>query len=443
MRLAELRGCRVAVLGAGREGLSAARLLCERLEHPEITLICEHEPTPEAARELRILPRLSLRVEADGFADLSDFDVAIRSPGLCFYRPELAAARARGLRMTSLTDLFLAENETRRVVAVTGTKGKSTTATLIGLALEACGVRTVIAGNIGTPVFDADPEGEAEVFVVEVSSYQACDLQHGPELALLTSLYPEHLDWHGGLERYYDDKLNLLRRTRGGIFVNGGNPEARARTKPFGRRTLFNDASGVFVRDGQVRKGSEEVGALSSLSFRGEHNTSNLCGALAVASALGLPLATAFEGIAGFRGLPHRQQTIASLGGIDYVDDSLSTIPQSTIQALRSFGDRPIAVIVGGRDRGVDLSPLVEELTAANIRGVALVGETGAVLAPLLPADDVRVATCGSLDDAVAFCRGTLPEGGVLLLSPAAATGDDFDDAPARGAAFAHAVGEP
>jgi UDP-N-acetylmuramoylalanine--D-glutamate ligase len=441
LRLAELAGRRVAILGAGREGLSAARLLCEELAHPDVTLLSEQEPTPDAARRLGVLPGLSLRVGADALADLSAFDVAIRSPGISFYRSELASAREQGLAMTSLTDLFLAENEGRRVIAVTGTKGKSTTASLIALALEACGIKTVTAGNIGTPVFDADPEAEAEVVVLEVSSYQACDLRHGPEIAVITSLHPEHLDWHGGLERYYDDKLNLLRRARGPVLVNGGNPDARARTSQIARRRLFNDPSGVHVLGDRVREGSREIGDLSTLPLGGAPGSSNLCAALAVASALDLPLTTAFGGFEKFRGLPHRQQTIASRDGIDYVDDSFSTIPHSTLHALRAFGDRPIAVIVGGRDRGVDLSPLVDALRAAKIRAVALVGETGPRLAALLPTDDARVNRCRSMDEAVAFCRRRLPKGGVVLLSPAAATGEDYADAPARGAAFARSAG--
>ena len=436
MRRADLAGRRVAILGAGREGLSAARLLSSRDE--PVAVLSERAPDDESG--FAAIPGVDLRIGAGVFDDLSGFDVAIRSPGLGAYRPELVRAREAGLRFTSLTDLFLGESRGRTVVAVTGSKGKSTTVSLLGLALEACGVRAVTAGNIGTPVFDADPEGRAEVVVLEVSSYQACDLEEGPRHAVLTSLYPEHLDWHGGVERYYEDKLRLLRLARGARFVNARDEEALRRSDALPERVLFGDEKGFHDREGVLYEGTTRLGELRSPSLGGAHHRASACAALAVVRELGADPDPALEGMRGFEGLPHRQETVLRAGGVAYVDDSFSTIPQATLEGLRQFGERPLGLVIGGRDRGVDLSPLATALQERPPEAVALLGETGEALASVLGALGERVRLCASMEDAVRFARARLPDEGVVLLSPAAATGDEFADAPARGRAFAAAA---
>lgn len=441
MRLSELRGRRVAILGAGREGLSAARLLAERRDLASLVLVADQEVGDEVKRELEDQPGLALRIEAGAFERLEDVDVAIRSPGLGWYRADLAKARAQGVVMTSLTDLFLAEREGGHVVAVTGTKGKSTTTSLLALGLEGCGVRACAAGNIGTPVFDADPEGRADVIVLEVSSYQACGLEHGPEHAVLTSLYPEHLDWHGGLERYYEDKLGLLRLARGLALVNGANEEAERRTRSLPRRRLFQTSDGVHVVEDELRSGARVLGDARQVPLEGAHNRSNLCAALAAVEALGHDARDALAALADFAGLPHRLHPVAEVEGILFVDDSLSTIPQATLEALDAFRGRPVALIVGGRDRGVDLTPLREALDREPVVRVALLGETGRRLAEGVdPERADRIAAVPDMESAVRFCRRDLPVGGVVLLSPAAATDDAFRDAMERGRAFANAA---
>ncbi|NNL68302.1 MAG: UDP-N-acetylmuramoyl-L-alanine--D-glutamate ligase, partial [Myxococcales bacterium] len=379
LRLTDLRGRRIAVLGAGREGLSAARLIANRLQ-TRATVLGESEPSASLGEALAQLPGIAVRIAPDAFADLSGYDVAIRSPGLPVRRPELARARAAGLVFSSLTDLFLAEHAEDPVVAVTGTKGKSTTASLIGLALEASGWPAVVAGNIGTPVFDADPEGRARVHVVEVSSYQACDLQSGPSIAVLTSLYPEHLDWHGGREAYYVDKLNLLRRATGHVVVDATCAEARRRTEGLRSRRFFGDPGGIHEAGGEIRDGERSLGRLDELPLRGAHDISNACAALTVAALLGCDLQAAWQGIARYPGLPHRLRQIAVRRGVRFVDDALSTIPQSTLHAIRAYEDGPIALILGGRDRGVDPAPLLDRLVGGGVVRVALMGEMGTVL---------------------------------------------------------------
>ncbi len=444
--LRDLEGRRIAVLGAGREGLAAARLLLERLGHTRLTLLSETEPTPPRLRAFEALPGLELRVEPGVFGSLEGFDVLLRSPGINAYRAELAKARASGVIVTSLTDLFLAEHRRDTVIAVTGTKGKSTTASLLALALRAAGRPCVLAGNIGTPVFDAEDPREVNTFVLEVSSYQACDLRHGPRLAVLTELYPEHLDWHGGVETYYRDKLRLLERTKPGpVLVHAGNPEAVRRTAGLPHRLLYAHPSGMHLRGDSLWLRDTPVGELGPLSLRGAHQRADLCGALAALEALGLDPRAGLAGIAAFPGLPHRQRTIARFGGLEFVDDSLSTIPQSTAHALRALGERPVAVIVGGRDRGVDLTPLIEELRRPQVHRVALVSQTGPAIGRALEAgpaggEGPEWRLVPNLDEAVAFCTAGLPAGGVVLLSPAAASGEEHLDAFERGAAFARAV---
>ncbi len=441
MRLADLEGKRVVILGAGREGLSAANLLCGRLGLDRVTLVADQEPDAETLEQLGWHHGLALRFDPRVFEMLADFDVAIRSPGLSWYRYEFERARENGLVMTSLTDLFLAETEGLLVIGVTGTKGKSTTASLIRTALGACGMRAVAAGNIGTPVFDADPNQDADAIVLEVSSYQACQLRHGPRISVLTSLYPEHLDWHGGLEAYYRDKLTLLRRTQDHVFANGADPEVRERTRDIPGRSFFGLANGFHVEGQQILHGRNAIGSLAEVPLAGEHNAANMCAALAVAHGLGLDPQKAFRSFSGYASLPHRHHSLGTLGGIEYIDDSLSTIPQATIHALRAVGERPVSIVLGGRDRGVDQTPLVAELARENLHRIALIGETGAMLLRMLDAEArAKAQLCDSMPGAVDFCANGLPDGGVVLLSPAAATGPEFRDAMSRGEEFAAAA---
>jgi UDP-N-acetylmuramoylalanine--D-glutamate ligase len=437
MRIAELAGRRVAVWGFGREGRAAIRALRARLPALPLALYCRED---EAADARAFDPALTVYGHEPEAVALSAYDVVVKSPGISAYRPAVVTAQAQGTRFTSGTALWFAENPDARVAAVTGTKGKSTTTALLAHLARHLGVRTALAGNIGLPLLELLDE-RAELWAVELSSFQTGEA--GPlELGVVTSLYEEHLDWHGSRERYVADKLKLADAART-LLVNGTQPNLLERTAAHPHRLPFGTAAGWHVADGTIRRGDAAVFELAALPAPGLHNALNACAALAALEALGLDAAAAAPALASFRPLPHRLQPLGERDGLDWINDSISTTPQATLAALDSLGGREATVIVGGHDRGLDWSDFVAAAKdRARLRIVAQ-GANGPRIAQALRRAKAGVPLGEAEDfaDAVAMARTVTPAGGVVLLSPGAPSFDQFKDYAERGRRFAELAG--
>ena len=348
-------------------------------------------------------------------------------------------AEELGPASTTPTSLWLSERGGANVLGVTGTKGKSTTAALACHLARATGSAAELAGNIGRPaldLLDADPGALA---VVELSSYQLADLEIGPEVALVTNLFAEHADWHGSEQAYREDKLRILTLPRVREVVLPAHQPELAGAQTTAVRRLFGEPPGWEPRpDGIAREGLVRLAA-SALPLAGEHNALNLCAALAGLEAAGVVVDDLAAAVARFHGLPHRLQTVAELDGLTWVDDSISTAPESALAALASFPGRPLVLLGGGQDRGQDYAALGREVAR---REALLIGmpSTGprlleAALAAGLPASGALAA--GDLAEAVELARRKAPAGAVVLLSPAAPSYDRFRDFEQRGERFA------
>jgi UDP-N-acetylmuramoylalanine--D-glutamate ligase len=434
MRVHELEGKRVAVWGHGREGRAAIAALRARLPALPLTLFCNNDEAaqPGGGIDIRTTP-------PDAEA-LAAFDVVIKSPGISTYRPELLEAQARGTRFTSGTALWFAENPDARVVAVTGTKGKSTTSALIVHLARALGVRTALAGNIGLPLLELLDQC-ADLWVVELSSFQTGEA--GPlELGVITSLYEEHLDWHGSRERYVADKLKLA-DVSCTLLVNATQPRLLELTAAHPRRALFGNARGWHVADGQVRYAGDNVAPLSALPIPGAHNALNACAALAALELLNLDAGVAAHALSTFTPLPHRLQRLGERDGVTWIDDSISTTPEATLAALASLDDAVVTVIVGGHDRGLDWSGFATAMRQHPPHALVAQGANGARIAEALRACGVAcpLHECAGIDAAVAIARELTPSGGTVLLSPGAPSFDQFKDYAARGRRFADLAG--
>ncbi len=451
MRLSDLAGRRIAVWGAGSEGLSALAAIRRALPETPVTLLDEAELSADARERLARVPAVTLIAGPEAAAALGGFEVVVKSPGVSLYRPEIEAARRRGTVFTSATQIWFDEGPPGEVVCVTGTKGKSTTAALAAHLLAAAGRRVELGGNLGRPLLDLLEVSPApELWVVEVSSYQASDLVASPRLAVLLNLFPEHLDWHGDARRYYLDKLNLFRRLGSGrAIVNAADPVTREFLDRFDEPILFNDPRGLHAAGGWLRDGERRLVAFEALALRGRHNRENACAALAAVRALGIDPGSVAGALAGFEGLPHRLRVLGERDGVVWVDDSISTVPQSALAAIEAFSDRPLTILVGGHDRGLDYTPLVERLAAPPVHAAITMGASGpriaAALRERLESSDrparPRVREAADLAEAVAMARETTPAGGAVLLSPAAASYGSFRDFRERGRAFAAAAG--
>ncbi|MGO8873027.1 MAG: UDP-N-acetylmuramoyl-L-alanine--D-glutamate ligase [Acidimicrobiales bacterium] len=449
MTLDELCARRVAVWGLGREGLAVARLLGAR----GVTPLCiDDRPAAVGARPGG---DADLRVVAPGSVDWTDLDVVVRSPGVSRYRPELETARARGVCVTTAMAVWFEDFAGAHVVAVTGTKGKSTTATLAASILRAEGLATELIGNIGVPVTDTYGRPPADAYVVEVSSYQAADVTVTPGVCVLTSLAPDHLDWHGSVETYYRDKLHLIEAgPPGALGVNAGSDEAVRRTGGHPDRTLFGPEGRVRVgQDRVVTVDGTPLADASGLRVPGVHNLWNLCGAVTGALLLrGRPPSdrAVAAAIDGFDGLPSRCHTLGDRHSRTFVDDALASNPYAAAASVRAFPGRELTVILGGADRGVDATELVEALASRTPtpRVVVLTPDpAGLADALTVPAgsrpatDGVTVQTAPDLAGAVAAALAVTPAGGVVLFSPGAPTPEGGGGFGERSRQFAAAAG--
>ncbi len=453
MRFAELEQADVAVWGYGREGRSVLAALRRRFPDKQLTLYC----SADEAAALRDAPKpsrsrgglggdgfdsatLDIRVALPDAEALSAHDIVIKSPGISAYKPEIPAAREHGTRFTSGTALWFGENPDARVVAVTGTKGKSTTTALIAHLARTLHVRTALAGNIGLPLLDLDGQA-AELWAVELSSFQTSEA--GPlELGVVVSLAEEHLDWHGTRERYVADKLKLADVSRT-LLVDAETPLLMQRTAAHPRRRTFGDAAGWHVADGRIMRGNERVFEIASLPLHGAHNAHNACAALAAIELLGFDARAAAPSLAAFKPLPHRLTSLGTRDGIEWIDDSISTTPDAALAALESLRGRAAPLILGGHDRGLDWNAFARALRKSPPHAIIAQGAAGSRIARTVrdAAPSCALQEAMDLAAAAAQAKGTTPPGGVVLLSPGAPSFDQFRNYAERGRAFAQLAG--
>ena len=457
MRFSELDGARIGVWGAGREIASFAEQLARRLPSAQIVVAAFDAPPSDDVRVTLRSPAARIVSGAgdhhgegdDVLAALSACEVVVRSPGVSIHRPELLQLRDAGVPVTTATALWLAERGGEGVIGVTGTKGKSTTAALVFHLARAAGTTAHLAGNIGVPALDLLDAEPAEVTVVELSSYHTADLEIGPQVALVTNLFREHTDWHGSEQAYRAEKLRLLGlpgvhvgviNARDELLVEatateGSGMDVRACASTMRR---FGTSDGWDVAEGAILHAGAALAEISALPLRGEHNALNLCGALTALEAFGVAPPPLLESLHDFKSLAHRLEPVAERDGVLWINDSISTTPESTLAALASFPGREIVLIGGGQDRGQDYAELGQVLAhrGVHVIGVPSTGarliasalDAGAPVACAMPAADMQAA--------VALARTLAQPGSVVLLSPAAPSYDNYRDFQERGERF-------
>lgn len=441
MQLSQLEGRRVALWGFGREGLAAWRAIRARWPQQSLTVFC---PAVEHA-EVAALgdPQLQIAGEPDAAA-LAAFEIVIKSPGISAYRPALLAAREQGVEFSSGTALWFAAGLPGLKLCITGTKGKSSTTALAAHLLRSRGLAVGLAGNIGLPLLELiDPPLPPAVWAIELSSYQTADAAQ-PDVAVVLNLYPEHLDWHGSEARYIADKLALIESAAPQRRVlNWLDPRLRALGESLPDTRWFGREDGWHVRAGAIHCADRRVLEGDRLPLPGEHNLLNACAALAAIDALGFDGAALAPAAQHFRCLPHRLQRLGERDGRLYVNDSISTTPHASLAALRCYAGRPVAVIVGGFDRGLPWEEFAAALDELPVARVITRGQNGARIAELLRKRAPRqpVVEALSLDEAIAAARQALPSQGVVLLSPGAPSFGEFRNYAERGEAFARAAG--
>jgi UDP-N-acetylmuramoylalanine--D-glutamate ligase len=455
---ADLRGRRAVVLGLARSGMAAARYLADA--GAEVTAY-DRLPAADLAGAVAALDgrevRLALGVpEGEARELLGSADLVVTSPSIssrfpttdAWLREELVAAEGRGVETLSEVELFLRLTRAR-VLGVTGTKGKTTTTALLGAIFAAAEVPHAVGGNIGQPLIErVDELGESTWTILELSELQLPTISRGADIAVYTNILADHLDRHGTVEAYRAVKalLGELTAARGGTTVlNADDPGCRelgARLAGPGAVLWYGHAEAAdrAASDdgGEIRVLGEPILPVNAVPIPGRHMLSNVLAAALAARLAGLPAEVIGRGIAGFRGVPHRLETLVVRRGVRWVNDSQATVPIAAIAGLEAFAPAPVVVIAGGRDKGLDYAGVAEAIVA-RCRAAVLIGETAGELEGLI-AGRVPAHRAASMDAAVAVADALAQPGDVVLLSPAAASFDMFTDYAARGEAFRRAV---
>ncbi len=395
------------IVGLARSGAAAARML---LPHGPVLAADSARPDVPDGVEAHL--------ESDGVELLDRVALVVKSPGVPADAPAIAAARERGLPVLGELELAwrLLPN---RLVAVTGTNGKTTTTELLGAVWRAAGLPVAVAGNVGMPLATLVGRLEPETTVVcEVSSFQAEDSEAlAPDTALLLNLEEDHLDRHGTLAAYRDAKLRLFRnQTAEQVAVAPAGFELPGR----GRRVTFGDPAELPLAPEEIR-------------LRGAHNLENAMGASAAALASGVPAEAVAAALRDFVGVPHRLEEVGSVGGVLYVNDSKATNVASASRGIESF-DGGVHAILGGSLKGGGFAGL-RHAVAARCRACYLIGEATERLAEDLECT-VPLERCGDLETAVRAAGAAARPGDVVLLSPACASFDQFRDYEERGDRF-------
>lgn len=428
---------RIGVLGYGREGRSAVRAISRHRPDADITVLIESGEGPSD---------LPTRRGPFGDHSLEDFDVLLRSPGVPVDHPALAAFRERDRRVINPSSIWFAERTDVPVIGVTGSKGKSTTAALLSHLLSACGRRVLLAGNIGVPLLD-HLETDAELVVMELSSYQLADLEGRLAVGVFTRLFPEHIDWHGSLARYTAAKLRIADLLSGRMLVvNGTDPDLLAATDHVAGRVVGNRPPRVHRVDDELVLDGRCLVAAGETPLAGRHNLDNAALAIDTGILLGASATGLAAALATFESLPHRLEPVGEVAGMRWINDSIATSPHATLAALQALPQSEVILLAGGQNRPADWRVVIDYVLETGLGALITLPDNGNEVASRFRERGVR-PTAGmhaarDMEEAVAMASELGHAGTVVLLSPGAPSFPHYRDFEDRGLRFSEAVKE-
>lgn len=450
------------IVGLGKTGASVARYL--RQQGYAVAVTDSRAQPPGLERLQQDAPDAAQFLGGFSEVALESADLLVVSPGISPAEPYLQAAQARGLTVIGDIELFARELNARQtfaavpVLAVTGSNGKSTVATLAGLMAQRAGKQTAVGGNIGVPALDllAGESASASVFVLELSSFQLETTGSlRPAAAVVLNVTPDHMDRYASLADYAAAKARILSHC-GTAIINRDDPVTRDMAKDAKCRISFgldkppgNEDFGIIEKAGAswLAQGEYALMPVSELLLAGRHNQANALAALALIFAAGLDMESALDVLLEFKGLPHRAEFVARHDDVIYLNDSKATNTGAAAAAINGF-EQPLIVIAGGDAKGADFTELAQLLAgryqAGTLRAVILMGRDAGLIHTALEryAPDVPVYFGQHMDDAVRIARDHAQPNDIVLLSPACASFDMFTGFEARGQAFITAVRE-
>ena len=400
---------KIAMVGYGLEGQDAERFL--KNKGANVTILDQKDGS-------------------DYLKHLDKYEIIVRSPGVYPFKEELVNSIAKGIRITTPTHIFFDEFE-GKIIGVTGTKGKGTASTLIYELLKSAKFDVHLAGNIGKPMLELLPLLTSKSYVVlEMSSFQLIDLPVSPDIAVILNITSDHLDWHKNQEEYIKAKKNIVKFqkasdwaviNKGYKIPKGFSKLTKANVIFFSKKTLESD----------YKKG---------LILRGEHNLENIAAAVSVAKILNIKKDLIVKVVRNFKGLEHRLEFIREINGVKFYNDSFATGPQPTIAAINSFTEQE-TLILGGSDKGLDykeLGKLIDE--KENVKNIILIGQIRDQIKSHIKVKKILDLGLFDMNTIVKKAFDITPNGGVVILSPAAASFDMFANYKDRGNQFKEAV---
>lgn len=425
----------IAIAGYGIEGKSSYEYFQERGD--TVTILDERSL-------INLLPSGAKTVLGPtAFDDLSQFDMVVRTPSL----PPKRLADAR--KVWSATNEFFARCPAP-IIGVTGTKGKGTTCSLITAILRSAGKTVHLVGNIGVPGLDIiDRITLDDIVVFELSSFQLWDIEKSPHVAVILMIEPDHLDVHADFNDYVLAKGNItVHQNSNDVVIYHPTDKASARTAAVsaGKRLRYMTSEAACIENGKVTISEVMICRTDEVGLKGSYNLENVCAAVSAAWQFSHTVEGFSQAIRNFKGLEHRLEYVAKKRGIEFYNDSFSSAPTATMAAITAFEEQPIVLIVGGFDRGVDMTPLAERIAATStIEKVVVIGQARDKITAIFDrVGFTRFDSTGQADmkKIVELATNYASEGVVVLLSPGCASFDMFKDFYERGMLFKQAVNE-
>ena len=443
----DVKGKRVLVVGLGKSGVASAQFLAARGARVTVS---DTRTQNELKTQIPALLDRGIAVETGGHGERTfrDQDLIVVSPGVPSDLPQLVRARAQGIKVIGEIELA-ARFLKGKIVAISGSNGKTTTTTLCGDLIASASQRTLVGGNIGTPVILlVDDSTDETINVIEVSSFQLETIEtFHPHIAVVLNITPDHLDRHGSMEAYTAAKARIFENQSGSDYSvlnldDEGSAALKSRTKArlcwFTRKQqLSGEQTGSFVLNDKIcwrnGKTDEVVMPVSEIPLKGAHNLENVLAATAVGRLCGCDAVSIRNAVKKFKAVEHRLQHIATIGNVEYYNDSKATNVDATIKAIESFPGN-IHLILGGKDKDSDYT-LMNHLLRERVKRVYTIGAAAEKIRSHVQSA-VEVAPCQTLENAVKRAYDLARPGDVVLLAPACSSFDQFENYEHRGRSF-------
>lgn len=433
MLLKDLKNKTIVIWGLGSEG-RAAKEYIERNKTTNNIIVYNDDDGEEKFRDA-----------------ISHADVIIRSPGVSVYKQGISQAKEAGVAITSCSDLFLSEmrenHPDTKVIGISGSKGKSTSVSMLFHMLRRLGKNVALGGNIGKPLIELI-DGKYDYIVCEFSSYQASDLSVSPQIVMFNNLFSVHTDWHNGHDNYCRDKIHLAENQKDGdiCIVNANNSQVLEYTRKLNNISYYGKIDG-FHADGKVLYYKDErLLNIDELKISGNHNMDNLAGVMTILDSLGLDFRAAVQSLKDFEGLPHRLQKVGNYGGIMFINDSISTAPEAAIGGMQSFDD-DMAIISGGIENHQDYQQYAMYIeNNPKIKVAVTLFQCGpqiaSTLKKIVKRSDFKLIEAETLEEGVKSAYNELKKvgGKLILFSPTAPSFGFYKNFMERGEHFINIV---